>query len=192
MRKTQINLALLALSIVACLFVGASNTTPVLADDNNRKIAIRDDCKPNADWGPGGCLLREGDVTRAEFFLEAESPLAPTSVIGHQAWWNDPPYLKITSGESVRVENEGGRTHTFTEVEHFGAGRPRPPATEVLNKGLITAPECLTSTDILPGASIELTHLGPGNHRFQCCIHSWMRAMIKVTTEDEDDDEEEN
>jgi hypothetical protein len=192
MRKTQINFALLAVSLVASLFVGASNTKPVLADDNNRKIAIRDDCQPNADWGPGGCLLNEGDVTRAEFFLEAESPLAPTSVIGHQAWWNDPPYLKIADGESVRVKNEGGRTHTFTEVENFGAGRPRPPATEVLNKGLITAPECLTATDILPGASIELTDLGAGNHRFQCCIHSWMRAMIKVTTEDEDDDEEED
>ena len=72
------------------------------------------------------CLLKEGDVTRAEFFLEAESPLAPTSVIGHQAWWNDPPYLKIAVGESVRVKNEGGRTHTFTEVVNFGAGRPRP------------------------------------------------------------------
>jgi hypothetical protein len=59
MRKTQVNFALLAVSIVASLIVGASNTQPVLADDNH-KIAIRDDCKPNADWGPGGCLLREG------------------------------------------------------------------------------------------------------------------------------------
>jgi plastocyanin len=135
-------------------------------------------------------LAQGGDVTRAEFFQEAESPLAPTSVIGHQAWWNDPPYLKIAVGKSVTVKNQGGRTHTFTEVESFGAGRPRPPATEVLNKGLITAPECLTSTDILPGASIELRDLGPGNHRFQCCIHSWMRGMIKVTTKAEDDEKE--
>ena len=191
MPKTEVNFASLAVSIAVCLLVAASNTKPVLADDNNRKVAMRDDCQPDADWGPGGCLLKEGDVTRAEFFLEAESPLAPTSVIGHQAWWNDPPYLKIELGESVRVKNEGGRTHTFTEVMHFGAGRPRPPATEVLNKGLITAPECLTSTDILPGASIELRDLGPGNHHFQCCIHSWMRAMIKVTTEGADQDEEE-
>jgi hypothetical protein len=42
-----------------------------------------------------------------------------------------------------------------------------------------------------PGASTKLRDLGPGNHRFQCCIHSWMRAIIKVTTEDEEDDEEE-
>jgi hypothetical protein len=105
MRKTPINFALLASSLVAALVVGASHTTPVVAGDTNRKIAIRDDCQPNADWGPGGCLLREGDVTRAEFFLEAESPLAPTSVIGHQGWWNDPPYLNIASGETVRVKN---------------------------------------------------------------------------------------
>ena len=95
MRKTEVNFASLAVSIVASLLVAASNTKPVLADDNNRKIAMRDDCKPNADWGPGGCLLKEGDVTRAEFFLEAESPLAPLSVIGHQAWWNDPPYSRL-------------------------------------------------------------------------------------------------
>jgi hypothetical protein len=88
MRKTRVNPVLLAVS-VASLFVGAWSTKPVVAEDK-RKIAIRDDCKPDADWGPGGCLLKEGDVTRAEFFLEAESPLAPRSVIGHQAWWNDP------------------------------------------------------------------------------------------------------
>ncbi len=76
-------------------------------------------------------MLKEGDVTRAEFFLEAESPLAPTSVIGHQAWYNDPSYLKIEVGKSVRVENEAGRVHTFTEVANFGAGRVRPPATAV-------------------------------------------------------------
>jgi hypothetical protein len=59
-RKTEVNFALLTVSIVAFLFVAASNTKPVLADDN-RKVTIRDDCQPNADWGPGGCLRQEGD-----------------------------------------------------------------------------------------------------------------------------------
>jgi plastocyanin len=192
-RNGRMTLALLAVSVVATLFIGASSTKPLVADDDDdRKIAIRDDCKPNADWGPGGCTLEEGDVTRVEFFVEAESPLAPTSVIGHQAWRNDPPYLKIEAGEVVTVKNKGGRVHTFTEVANFGGGRVRPPSTAVLNKGLIPAPECPTSTDMPPGASIELRDLGPGNHRFMCCIHSWMRAIVKVKAADEEDDEDDD
>ena len=146
--------------------------------DDDRQIAIRDDCDPNDPaWAPtGGCLLRHGDVSFAEFGTELSSPLS-LSVIGHQAWRNDPPYLKIRRGESVRVRNRGGRTHTFTEVANFGGGRVPNPA---LNKGLSPAPECPGSIDVLPGGRTEVAGLAAGNHRFQCCIHPWMRALIKV------------
>jgi hypothetical protein len=33
---------------------------------------------------------------------------------------------------------------------------------------------------IAPGDKVELRGLSPGDHRFQCCIHSWMHALIKV------------
>ena len=33
---------------------------------------------------------------------------------------------------------------------------------------------------ILAGVVIVLSGLGVGNHRFMCCIHPWMRAMVKV------------
>ena len=147
-------------------------------DDADRQVAIRDDCDPNDPaWAPtGGCLLRRGDVTFAEFNTELSSPLS-LSVIGHQAWRNDPPYLEIRTGQSVRVRNRGGRTHTFTEVANFGGGRVPNPA---LNKGLSPAPECPGSIDILAGGRAELAGLAAGNHRFQCCIHPWMRALIKV------------
>jgi plastocyanin len=190
MPKTTTTLALLAASSIASLFVGSSSTKPLAADDHNRKIAIRDECDPrDAGWAPtGGCTLEEGDVSFAEFGVELQSTLAPTSVIGHQAWRNDPPYLKIREGESVRVRNRGGRTHTFTEVANFGAGRVPNPG---LNKGLLLAPECPTSKDLLPGAGVTLTNLKEGNHRFQCCIHPWMRAIVKVKPAGEDDDDEE-
>jgi plastocyanin len=183
----------MAVSVAAATFMDASNTKPVLADDDNaRRIAIRDDCDPDDPaWNDtGGCALRDGDVNFEEFGVELESRLAPTSLIGHQAWRNDPPYLKIEPGQRVKVRNRGGRTHTFTEVRDFGGGKIGPPGVG-LNKGLATAPECPASTNMLAGTSMTLAPLAPGNHRFQCCIHPWMRAIIKVEADDngQEDDE---
>jgi plastocyanin len=145
-----------------------------------RFIAIRDDCDPrDPAWAPtGGCALRRGNVTFAEFARELDSPLA-LAVIGHQAWRNDPPYLVVEAGKTIRVRNEGGRVHTFTKVAAFGGGKVPNPA---LNEGLVTAPECPTSVDIPPGGSVRISGLAPGDHRFECCIHPWMRALITVHT----------
>jgi plastocyanin len=153
-----------------------------LAD--GRKVKILDDCDPtDPDWAPtGGCVLREGDVNEAEFRLFLFSPLTVPSpesfVIGHPAWRNEPSFLKIKPNEKVKVENEGGRGHTFTEVAAFGGG-----IVPVLNQGLTPAPECAAATPLPPGARTEVTGLSEGDHLFQCCIHPWMRALIKVQPE---------
>lgn len=141
-------------------------------------IAMKDDCDPHdAAWAAtGGCFLRGGNVTNAEFVAENNSLLA-LSVVGHQAWRNDPSYLKITAGTRVLVANEGGRVHTFTEVAMFGGGKVPSP---LLNKGLTIAPECPGSINVPPGGVLTLPGLTVGNHRFECCIHPWMRAIIKV------------
>jgi plastocyanin len=145
-----------------------------------RFIAVLDDCDPNDPaWAPtGGCLLKDGDVTNAEFGAFLNSPLS-LSVVGHPAWRNEPSYVKIEVGESVRVTNEGGRLHTFTPVANFGGGRVPP-----LSVGLTVAPECAgtaaASTEIPPGATLRVEGLTVGTTRYQCCIHPWMRAAIKV------------
>ncbi len=146
--------------------------------DRDARIAIRDDCDPtDPGWAPtGGCLLKRGDVSFAEFGAELSSPLS-LAVIGHQAWRNDPQYLETSPTTVVRVRNEGGRTHTFTKVAQFGGGKIPNPA---LNKGLTPAPECPGSIDIPPGGSANLPAMAAGNYHFQCCIHPWMRALIKV------------
>jgi len=149
----------------------------------HKQIAIRDDCDPrDPTWASvGGCTLEEGDVTLAEFNAFLSSPLSGT-VIGHPAWRFDPAYLKIEPDEAVRVRNEGGRLHTFTEVANFGGGRVPP-----LRVGLTPAPECVNPpdpNDVPPGAGVEVSGLSVGNHRFQCCIHSWMRMLIKVKADD--------
>lgn len=91
----------------------------------------------------------------------------------------DREYLTVTRGTSVHVTNEGGRDHTFTEVAEFAGG-----VIGVLNKGLTQAPECLGpafgATFVAPDASIEVAPTTRGVHRYQCCIHPWMRAAIKV------------
>lgn len=175
-------------SIAVGLLVCAWTMGAAIAAADDKKVKIFDDCDPtDPGWIPiGGCTLREGDVNEAEFGILLLSPLTlpPFSfVIGHPAWRNEPSYLKIELDKKVKVKNEGGRPHTFTEVANFGGGRVPP-----LNAGLAPAPECATSTNLLPGESAEVTGLSEGNHRFQCCIHPWMRALIKVTPEDEEDD----
>jgi plastocyanin len=143
-------------------------------------VAIVDDCDPNdPDWNPtGGCVLRGGVVTEDEFGALLTSPLS-TAVVGHPAWRMEPSYLRVSTGTSVRVSNDGGRLHTFTEVAQFGGGRVPP-----LNVGLTVAPECAptapNANDLPPGERLELNNLSPGNHKYQCCIHPWMRALIKV------------
>lgn len=187
-RRRFVGLAvLLALGAAA---VAAATPASRSDDDSGRsRIAIRDDCDPKdpAYNAVGGCALDRGDVTFAEFLGELDSPLA-ASVVGHQAWRNDPSYLKVRAGKTVRVRNEGGRPHTFTKVAAFGGGKvPFPP----LNEGLVTAPECLLSpgnADIPAGGRTNVSGLPVGNHRFQCCIHPWMRALIKVKAGGGDDD----
>jgi plastocyanin len=168
--------ALLALGAAA--YAAATPAGSADDDSGRRHIAMEDDCDPkDPAWNAvGGCTQKRGDVSFAEFGGENDSPRS-AAVIGHQAWRNDPSYLKIRAGKSVRVKNEGGRPHTFTGVAAFGGGKAPNPA---LNEGLTTAPECPGSIDIAPGDSVKLSGLTVGNHRFMCCIHPWMRALIKV------------
>lgn len=149
--------------------------------DGDHRIAMVDDCDPaDAAWGGvGGCLQRRGTVTLAEFNAEASSSLS-LSVIGHASWRNDPAYDVIKEGQSLVVWNDGGRPHTFTKVAEFGGGRAPNPA---LSTGLVTAPNCATvatSPNVAPGDRTVISGLAVGSHRFQCCLHPWMRAVIEV------------
>ncbi len=171
--------ALVLLGLVAATAAGTYAAGG--SDDNSpgdRNIAMRDDCDPtdvNGWAATGGCLRKKGNVNRAEFDALVGSPLS-TATVGHPAWRNSPSYLVMKEGGAVRVRNAGGRGHTFTEVAAFGGGNVPP-----LNQGLTRAPECPFSIGVPPGESVKLSSLAVGDHLFQCCIHPWMRAMIKVT-----------
>jgi plastocyanin len=143
------------------------------------RISIKDYCDPSdPGWAPtGGCLLKEGDVTFAEFNALLTSMFS-TAVVGHPAWRFQPSFVESDPDGSIRVTNDGGRQHTFTEVAAFGGGFVPP-----LNIGLVEAPECANATVISPGERVVIRGLAEGDHKFQCCIHPWMRALVKVEEE---------
>lgn len=154
-------------------------------DDHGTRIEIRDDCdSTDPGWTPtGGCKLRGGAVNFAEFNLLVFSPLSAGSPVGHPAWRMDPTYVRIDPNDTLRVVNAGGRGHTFTQVADFGGGN-----ISGLNGTLLPAPECAAAATLPAGAKTEVQGLAAGNHKFQCCIHPWMRMLVKVEAEEGHED----
>ena len=195
---TRYRAAVAAVLLLLLAAATAGGTYAARTDDDSdgdHRIAIRDDCDPSlaAGWNPsppgppGGCDRKRGNVSVAEFNAELISPHAD-SVVGHQAWRNDPSYLVVKSGQTVRVKNAGGRPHTFTETSAFGAGANNPPP---FNTGLrpATPDPCPTAQLIAAGDTVKLSGLSVGNHRFLCCLHPWMRALVKVKPKQNNDDD---
>ena len=161
---------------------GALGENKKSGDDHGARIEVRDDCdSTDPGWTPtGGCTLKGGAVNLAEFNLLRFSPLSSGSPVGHPAWRMDPTYVRIDPNDTLRVANTGGRRHTFTEVANFGGGIVPP-----LNGTLLPAPECASASPLAPGAKTEVGALAVGDHRFQCCIHPWMRILVKVEADEE-------
>src|SRR5262245_26887773 len=176
MRNIAVALVLVALLAGSWTFVSPA-LAQVRSNDNN--IAVMDNCDPSdPGWAPtGGCALRKGSVSVAEFFNLLFSPLYGTIPVGHPSWRNEPSYITTPFGKTVRVTNWGGRTHTFTEVAQYGGG-----FVPQLNGTLGSATECAAATGavIPPGSTIQVNGLSTGTHKFQCCIHPWMRAAVEV------------
>jgi plastocyanin len=98
-------------------------------------------------------------------------------------WDFEPNKLEIKKGTTLSVVDQGGEPHTFTEVKKFGGG-----FITGLNDGEATVPECaggfssvaVARTRILQGSHLDINGLSKGKHRFECCIHPWMRMEIDV------------
>lgn len=98
-------------------------------------------------------------------------------------WLFLPRQLNVKVGESFAVENTGGELHTFTEVADFGGGVV-PVLNQLTNAGPVR-PECLApgSEDNIalpPGARAHKSEGTPGLIKYECCIHPWMHAVVKV------------
>jgi hypothetical protein len=137
-------------------------------------VTLFDACDPetfNLAIAPGACT-RSGGVRFDSFVAEL------TRHHSAGAWHIAPSQVTMRVGELLVANNRGGETHTFTEVEEFGGGK-----VAFLNGlvGLTTvAPECAASVDIPAGGSSSETEHDAGVEKYQCCIHPWMRAEVRI------------
>ena len=166
--------------MTALCVAGLLAALPTTVSSSGAKtIKLTDECDPatfNAVLGPGACV-GDGDVTFNQFVAEF---LATGQV---EDWEFDPDHDHVNSGKAIRAENEGGETHTFTEVAAFGGGFV--PILNDLSGNPVPAPECFTTTAFVPpDGQLDVGALSPGTHMFQCCIHPWMRTTIKVRNHD--------
>jgi plastocyanin len=140
-------------------------------------VTLFDACDPqtfNAALGAGTCT-RAGGVTFQNFLEE----LGRHHSVG--AWHFAPRQVTMQVGQTLVAVNRGGETHTFTEVEDFGGGIV--PALNNLAGLPTVAPECnqLAPGDFLaPGAKSTDTEEESGVEKYQCCIHPWMQAEVRI------------
>lgn len=172
--RTLIGTALAAI-VVFSLTVGA-------AVQREKKIRLYDDCDPatfNAVLGDGACI-GNGHTTFDEFIAELEETQDA------HAWRNQPNDMKVVVGKATIIENRGGEVHTFTPVANFGGGFV--PDLNGISGNPVPAPECLNFAAMIfipaggteEGPTAGSADLPVGSHRFQCCIHPWMRTIIEV------------
>jgi len=176
------------LAVLMGVWLAWTNVVTAQVNSNDPNIAMVDTCDPatfDSAIAAGTCLPspHEHDTTFAEFVGLLFSPLA-TNIIGHPAWNFAPGYISIRAGRTVRATNAGGEGHTFTEVAAFGGGfvsflnGAGGPAGTV---PLVPAAACLAAPAVVAsGDTVEIKKLSPGVHKFQCCIHPWMRAVVDV------------
>jgi plastocyanin len=185
-------LSLIALTLAAAVALAVSTGVGAQVRGNDPNITMMDDCDPRdpaydalggcPEGAPPGSQSHRGDVPLSEMFMLLTSPLAPGHVIGHPSWRNEPSYLSIRRGQTLRVTNRGGRVHTLTRVENFGGG-----FVPLLNETMTPTLEC--GANFVPNPAVDFVEVGethrvsnlePGLHKFQCCIHPWMRAAVRV------------
>jgi hypothetical protein len=168
----------LALVVVAALGLLLAVSGTASASRTTRHLNMLDDCDPisfNAVIGPGTCT-KTGGTAFSDFIRQLQTMgRAP-------AWRFAPTTLRFPAGSSIVAFNKGGEDHSFTEVAHFGGGCVQP-LNAVL--GLSPVPECgnpalFPGGIVEQGSSIETAPLAPGVHLFECLIHPWMRATVKV------------
>ena len=93
------------------------------------------------------------------------------------------PTLQRTTGQPPPIAANGGLSYmSFDRNGDGGTGKALEDALALIAEG-----EGQRVADMVhnapPGAPIDIGGLSVGTHKYQCCIHPWMRAAIKVLPE---------
>lgn len=171
-----------AVFVVLAAMAVLSLTTRAGAVQGDKKVRLLDDCDPvtfNAVLGDGACV-GNGHTTFDEFIAE----LAATQ--DAHKWRNQPSQMLLNVGRPTFIENVGGEVHTFTPVAEFGGGFV--DELNGISGNPVPAPECLNFGSIIfipPGGTEDgptagSGELSVGTHKYQCCIHPWMRTVVEV------------
>lgn len=157
-------------------------------------IEAQDDCEPitfNLALNNPTACVGGGETT----FAEAIAQLLDDGAVDD--WEFDPDELTIRTGETIEVRGVGGEFHTFTKVKKFGGGCVKDindllglqPVIEcddlVAPPGAppgVKAPRGFFEDAVPPGVTLKVpaAKLTPGTNKFECLIHPWMHAEVKV------------
>ncbi len=181
--RASVGVALVAVAAFGSLLSGQASSGEV--------VAIRDDCDAatfNQAIGPGTCVGK-GETTFQEFIAQLQEEKIA------DAWKFDPGDVDLKAGEPLTVVNQGGETHTFTNVRAFGGGFvallnglsgnpvPRSECAVTLPDGSLVPNFGNPGLNpVGPGGSLTIRTGGfaLGRHLFMCCIHPWMRTVLTV------------
>jgi plastocyanin len=154
---------------------------PVTALADPTTIKMKDDCEPVsfnlAVPGDPPTCVGDGGTTFGDFIGQ----LVDHGFAG--AWRFSPGQVKIDAGSSLRIVNQGGETHSLTQVTQFGGGGVVPELNDVLF-GTPTPPTFFFGPfNFVPTGgttTIGPATLTPGTHLFFCAIHPWMEETVVV------------
>jgi hypothetical protein len=193
MRFTAVAVSAAALCALACSDSATPPTTPSTvsssrtplaaataerAADDAHTLRMYDSCDPatfNAVFNDPTVCIKQGHVPFDRFIAEL------TQTQKAAQWHFAPQDVELNAGENVFALNVGGEVHTFTRVAQFGGGII--PLLNDLTGNATVAPECTTleADDFVAPGGLYTAELNTDEvQHFQCCIHPWMRADVKM------------
>jgi hypothetical protein len=160
-------------SRAGCLHVNLKTTAPV--DEERERRRPKDPASFDAALQDPNACVGKGKTRFDKFIAE----LTRSQVA--QKWRFQPNHIELDRGATLTAVNEGGEVHTFTRVAKFGGGVI--PLLNTLSGNPDVAPECTTleaDDMVAPGATYTAELNTDKLQHFQCCIHPWMRADVRL------------